>query len=155
MKKTALLLGFAMLTALVSAQVKQNDKGLYIDSDGALFTGILENKENGAKISELEIKSGQPNGEAKYYYASGKLMETGVYDAGQKDGQWFRYNEAGVNVGLAVYSMGKKTGTWLVWDDTGKKRFEMHYVQGEKTGTWYNWDANGEMVSSKDYNHTN
>jgi antitoxin component YwqK of YwqJK toxin-antitoxin module len=155
MKKAGFILGFLLLTMFVSAQVKQNENGLYTYADGSLFTGTLENKENSVKQSEIAIQNGQFDGEARYYYASGKLMETGNYEKGQKDGKWLRYNENGINVGLAIYSLGKKTGTWVVWDDTGKKRFEMHYIMGEKTGTWYNWDANGELVNSKDYTHTN
>ena len=155
MKKSGVILGFLLLTLLVNAQVKQNSNGLYTDADGSLFTGIFENKENGVKQSEIEIKNGLFNGEAKYYYASGKLMETGVYENGQKDGKWLRYNETGLTVGLAIYNLGKKNGTWMVWDDTGKKRFEMHYHMGEKTGTWHNWNENGELISSKDFVTTN
>ncbi len=155
MKKAGFILGFFLLALMVSAQVKQNDKGLYVDANGSLFTGTFENKESGVKKSEIEIKNGQFNGEARYYYASGKLMETGIYDNGQKDGKWLRYNETGVTVGLAIYNLGKKNGTAMVWDDAGKKRFEMHYHMGEKTGVWSNWDENGELISSKDFATTN
>src|ERR1700748_2303462 len=123
MKKAALILSFFLLTMFVNAQVKQNENGLYANADGSLFTGVLENKENGIKQSEIEIKEGLPSGEANYYYASGKVMETGTFEKGQKDGKWLRYNESGVEVGLAIYNLGKKNRTWIVWDDAGKKRF--------------------------------
>ena len=155
MKKAGLILGLLLLTMFVNAQVKQNENGLYANADGSLYTGSLETKENGFKKSEIEIKNGLPSGEANYYYASGKLMETGIYDSGQKDGKWLRYNEAGVTVGLSVYNMGKKNGTWIVWDDAGKKRFEMHYHMNEKTGIWYSWDEKGEVISTKDYTTVN
>ncbi|MGZ3866268.1 MAG: toxin-antitoxin system YwqK family antitoxin [Bacteroidia bacterium] len=155
MKKAGLILGFILLTLAGNAQVKQNDKGMYVATDGSLFTGTFVNTENGVKQSEIEIKNGLFTGEAKYYYASGKLMEAGVYDNGQKEGKWLRYNENGVTVGLAIYSAGKKNGTWIVWDDAGKKRFEMHYHMGEKTGVWSNWNETGELVSSKDYTIAN
>jgi len=155
MKKIGFILGFFLLTLLVNAQVRQNEKGFYTDADGSLFTGTFENKENGIKQSEIEIKNGLFNGEAKYYYASGKLMETGIFENGQKDGKWLRYNESGLTVGLAIYNLGKKNGTWIVWDDAGKKRFEMHYYMGEKTGTWSNWNESGELISSKDFATTN
>ncbi len=155
MKKVGLILGFILLTIFVNAQVKQNADGLYTNSDGSLYTGTLETKENGFKKSEIEIKNGLPAGEANYYYASGKLMETGTFDNGQKDGKWLRYNEAGITIGLAVYNMGKKNGTWIVWDDAGKKRFEMHYHMNEKTGIWYSWDEKGEVISTKDYTTVN
>jgi antitoxin component YwqK of YwqJK toxin-antitoxin module len=155
MKKFGFILGFFLLTLLVNAQVKQNEKGLYTDAEGSLFTGTFENRENGVKQSEIEIKNGLFNGEAKYYYTSGKQMETGIFENGQKDGKWLRYNESGLTVGLAIYNLGKKNGTWIVWDDAGKKRFEMHYYMGEKTGIWSNWNESGELISTKDFATTN
>jgi len=155
MKKLGLILGFVLLTIGVNAQVKQNENGLYVNADGELYTGMLENKENGQRISEIAIVDGLRNGEAKYYYASGQLMETGTFKNGQKDGKWLRYNETGITIGLAIYHLDKKNGTWMVWDDTGKKRFEMHYNMGVKTGVWYNWDEKGDLVSTKDFSQAN
>lgn len=155
MKALHFILGFLMLAVFANAQVKQNSDGLYANADGTLYTGTLSSEENGIKKSVLEIKDGQINGEVKYYYASGKIMETGAYEKGLKSGKWMRFNEGGIMTGLAAYSAGKKDGTWIVWDDNGKKRFEMNYKNGEKTGIWNNWDENGAIVSAKDYGQTN
>ncbi len=144
-----------MMAFFVNAQVKQNNDGLYANADGTLFSGTLTLDENGIKKSTLEIKDGKLNGEAKYFYASGKLMETGYYETGLKHGKWIRYNESGIMTGLAAYSLGKKDGTWLVFDDNGKKRFEMNYKNGEKTGIWTNWDENGAIAGTKDYSQAN
>jgi len=151
MKKLALLLGIFFLADSVKSQVTLNAEGAYLNNDGALFSGVLENQENGQRSSVCEIKDGLLNGECKYYDATGKLVEKGKFENGKKHGEWLRYNESGMMVGLALYHEGKKNGTWMVWDDIGKKRFEMHYKMGEKTGTWYNWDENGELLSSKDF----
>lgn len=155
MKKLSFILSLLILTVIVKAQVKQNNDGLYANSDGSLYTGILATEENGVKKSVLEITAGQINGEAKYYYYSGKIMETGTFEKGLKSGKWIRFNESGIMTGLAAYNAGKKDGTWIVWDDNGKKRFEMNYKSGEKTGVWNNWDENGAIVSTKDYGQTN
>lgn len=155
MKRLAVLLGAYMLLALdAKAQVVLNQNGLYQNNDGGLFTGTLQSSENGRK-SVMEIREGRLNGEVKYYYANGNLLESGNYDNGQKNGKWLRYNESGITVGLAIYSAGKKNGTWIVWNDAGTKIFEMHYTNGEKTGTWYNWDEKGELLSSKDFTNGN
>ncbi|MEO8761167.1 MAG: hypothetical protein ABI388_07605 [Bacteroidia bacterium] len=155
MKKLSFVLGLFLLAIVADAQVKQNENGLYTNVDGSLFTGRIENKDKSSIQSEIEIKNGLPSGEVTYYYASGKVMETGTFENGQKDGKWLRYNEMGINVGLAIYNLGKKNGAWIVWDDGGKKRFEMHYNMNEKAGTWYNWDEKGELISSKDYTQAN
>lgn len=155
MKKLQLLLYFIVSIGITNAQVKQNDKGLYANVDGSLYNGILETEENGIKKSVIEVKEGQINGEVKYFYASGKLMEVGMFTNGLKSGKWTRYNEAGSTIGIAAYKHGKKDGTWIVWDDNGKKRFEMSYSNGEKTGVWNSWDENGTLVSLKDYGQIN
>jgi antitoxin component YwqK of YwqJK toxin-antitoxin module len=155
MKKIAVLFGLILAPVLAQSQVKAGADGLYRDTDGSLFTGTLENKENGAIHSEIDVRDGVCNGNAVYYYSSGKTMESGTFVNGQMDGKWLRYNENGTMVGLAIYNLGKKNGTWFVWDDAGKKRFEMNYSLGEKTGTWYNWDENGNVVSEKNYAHAN
>jgi antitoxin component YwqK of YwqJK toxin-antitoxin module len=155
MKTTKLFLLFFIIAQFAISQVKQNDKGLYANADGSLYTGTLETDENGAKKSMIEVKDGQINGEAKYYYADGKLMEIGTFENGMKSGKWIRYNESGTMIGLASYKLGKKNGTWLVWDDNGKKRFEMTYKDGEKSGVWNQWDEKGDLLASKDYGQVN
>lgn len=154
MRKLGFILGFIILTLMVKAQVK-NENGIYTDSEGNPFTGICNTEEKGIKKATITVKNGQANGEAQYYYASGKVMETGMFEKGQKTGKWTRFNESGIIIGIASYNLGKKDGTWVVFDDNGKKRFEMNYINGEKTGVWYNWNENGDLVSSKDYSQVN
>lgn len=132
----------------------QNDKGLYVDSEGELFSGTITNKHNDIK-SELTVVAGIISGPASYYYASGKLMETGIYTNGAKDQKWVRFNENGSTSAIAFYNLGKKTGTWLVYDDKGNKRFEMNYSDGNKTGVWTSWDENGAIAGTKDYSKVN
>lgn len=153
MKKLSLIILAVLSLGFLNAQ-NLNDKGLYIGSDGELFSGVITSNKDGIK-SEMTIKDGIVNGDATYYYASGKVMESGLFTEGKKDSKWTRYNENGTTSAIAFYSLGKKTGTWLVFDDNGKKRFEMNYNNGEKTGTWTNWDENGVVVNTKDYSITN
>lgn len=155
MKKLQYIIVIACISLFTKAQVV-NDKGLYVNEDGSLYTGMATERENGIKKSTFQVKEGIVEGEANYYYAStGKLMETGMFVNGLKNGKWTRYNEAGIVIGLAQFNLGKKDGTWIVWDDNGKKRFEMNYHNGEKTGVWYNWDEAGQVVSTKDYGQAN
>ncbi len=161
MKKVVLIVLSTLGIGLLNAQ-KLNDKGLYINDsensanlfNGELFNGVLSETKNGIK-SEFTVKEGVIDGPASYFYASGKLMESGSFTKGQKDQKWTRYNENGTTSAIAFYTLGKKTGTWLVFDENGKKRFEMNYLNGEKTGIWTNWDENGSVASTKDYGQVN
>lgn len=160
MKKSVLILSSILLFGGLNAQTL-NDKGLYVETtpdvelyNSKLFNGIVTKTQNGIK-TDFTVKEGVIDGPANYYYASGKLMESGMFTKGQKDQKWVRYSESGAVSAIAFYALGKKTGTWLVFDDNGKKRFEMNYTNGEKTGVWTNWDENGIVVNSKDYSQVN
>lgn len=153
MKKLVIIFLSVFTLSFVNAQT-QNEKGLYIDNDGELFSGTLRNMQDNIKC-ELTVVQGVVNGEANYFYASGKLMEKGTFTNGVKDQKWLRYNEDGITLAVAFYNMGKKTGTWLVYDDNGNKRFEMNYTNGEKTGLWTSWDETGAIASTKDYSKVN
>lgn len=153
MKNLAILALSLILSTGMGAQT-QNDKGLYIDNEGDLFSGVITKTENGIK-SELTVKEGALTGAASYYYTSGKLMESGTFTNGAKDMKWTRYNENGTVSAIAFYNLGKKTGTWLVYDEKGNKRFEMNYHDGEKAGVWTSWDESGAVAGTKDYSKVN
>lgn len=152
MKKLIVILSAAFSLNLSAQQL--NNQGLYVTSDNELFSGEITSLNNGVK-SQVTIKDGVVNGAATYYYASGKIMESGIFTSGKKDQKWVRYSEAGSISAVAFYNLGKKTGTWMVFDDNGKKRFEMNYTEGEKSGKWTNWDESGMVVNTKDYSITN
>jgi len=153
MKKLVLTFASIFALGIFNAQTL-NDKGLYIDSEGELFSGTISQVQNNTK-SEFSVKAGVIEGQASYYYASGKLMESGYFSKGQKDQKWTRYSENGAVIAIAFYTLGKKSGTWLVFDEKGKKRFEMNYNDGQKSGIWTNWDENGEVLSTVDYSKVN
>lgn len=155
MKRSILFLLFLTTVFITTGQVKQNEKGFYVNEKGVPYTGKVELSENGSIKAVLEVKSGQLHGEAKYFFETGQLMRTGTHENGLRTGKWITYNEAGVMVGLAFYNAGKKDGTWIAWDDNGKKRFEMNYKNDEKVGTWIQWDENGALFSSKNFSQPN
>lgn len=131
-----------------------NKDGLYINSEGELFTGVLASTKNDIKF-EIAVKEGKKEGKATYYFASGKVMESGEFKDGEKNEKWTRFNENGTISAIGFYNAGKKHGTWLVYDENGNKRFEMSYNNGEKSGNWTNWDEKGMVVSTKNYSLSN
>jgi antitoxin component YwqK of YwqJK toxin-antitoxin module len=153
MKKAIL---FALVFTGISVLQAQtlNDKGLYVDSEGDLFSGTISKQQENVRC-ELQVKDGQLNGQANYYYASGKLMESGQFLNGQKNQKWERYNENGQVSAIAFYNFGKKDGNWVVFDDKGNKRYEMSYTDGKKSGVWLSYDASGVVIEKKDYSTVN
>ncbi|MBA3662836.1 MAG: hypothetical protein H0W61_01320 [Bacteroidetes bacterium] len=143
-----------ILTCRLSMAQNLNDIGLYVNSEGDLFNGVLTVQKDKVK-SELSVRNGVIEGPANYFYASGNLMESGNFTGGKKDQKWIRYNENGVITATAFYSLGKKAGIWQVFDDNGKIRFEMKYQDGEKTGIWTSWDESGIVSNTKNYSVSN
>lgn len=153
MKKALYIALLVSGISVLNAQTLNND-GLYVDDEGQLFSGTISKQENNSR-AELQVKNGQLNGVATYFYASGKLMEKGLFVNGQKDQKWERYNENGQVNAIAFYNLGKKDGNWTVFDDKGNKRFEMTYADGKKSGVWTSWDENGKVLDTKDYSSVN
>jgi len=153
MKKLVLLIAALFSLNLMNGQ-ELNKDGLYINSEGELFTGILASVKNDIRF-EITVKEGKKEGKATYYFASGKVMEAGEFKDGEKDQKWTRFNENGSISAIGFYNAGKKHGAWLVYDEKGNKRFEMNYSNGEKTGTWTNWDENGVVLNTKNYSISN
>ena len=153
MKTTILLLSSIFCLQFSNAQTL-NEQGLYVNAEGDLFSGVISQHQQGVR-SELQVKDGKIDGTANYFYASGKLMETGSYVNGQKDQKWERFSENGSVTAIAFYHLGKKSGTWLVFDDKGQKRYEMSYNEGQKSGVWTSWDENGKQLEQKDYASVN
>ena len=151
MKNIALNLLFLLSFSITKAQITKSSEGFYTDASGNLFTGLVEQKmENESKFT-LQILNGKEEGEANYFYASGKIMEKGNFSEGKKSEEWKRYSENGNLIGMGIYLNGKKNGNWLVWDDKGNKLFEMNYENGEKSGTWQQWDVAGNLVNETVY----
>lgn len=151
MKKFLILLFFSFVLLSGYAQVSKNSEGLYVNENGTLFTGKLNQKLENAQSLEVNIVDGKEEGSVTYFYASGKTMEKGKFSKGLKEGEWIRFSENGNTIGIANYLFGKKHGEWLVYGETGNKLFEMRYENGEKAGNWKQYDIAGKLIHSYDY----
>lgn len=151
MKPFLFIAAFIAFTLGVSAQDVVIENGLYCKK-GKVYSGAITlTNNNGQKQSLLNVVEGKLQGDAVYYYESGKIMETGSFIAGMRNGIWARLDENGCKIGEGQYFNGQKHGKWVIWDENGNKRFELTYVHGEKSSTWYNWDENGTVIASADY----
>ena len=124
--------------------------GKFYTMDGTLFTGVYTQYEEGTKVAELSIASGELSGTAKYFHLSGALKESGTYKNGKREDEWKKYSATGNLLCVASFLNDTKHGKWLVWDNEGNLRFEMYYKNGKQVGTWKMWDANGELTT-KDF----
>ena len=82
--------------------------------------------------------NGFRTGFVKYYYPSGKLMKTQVFQKSKRNGEYTLYDEQGTIVEKGVYVNDVKDGYW----NWRKYQFMGKYKNGLKNGKWV-YIANG------------
>ncbi len=101
--------------------------------------------EQGALISEVFYKSGEPHGVMKDYYVNGQLLQELGYKNGVKDGVWKKYYADGKERQTATYVDGKLDGEFKVYFEDGKPNIEGKYRDDVKVGNWYFYDSFGTL----------
>ncbi len=81
-------------------------------------------------------------GQASYYYASGKLKERVNYQEGMRQGEGRLYDEEGEVIALNVYK-----NNFLVY----KERINRRDVRGMRQGVWRQYYANGKVMLESNY----
>ena len=61
------------------------------------------------------------DGNWKYYYKEGMLLETGGYIKGKKDGTWKTYHRNGKVSKIEIYNNGTEVGLWGFFNEEGKR----------------------------------
>ncbi len=65
--------------------------------------------------------------DAKFYYSTGQLKETGSYSDNLKDGEWISYTRSGEKSAVGTYAMGEKSGVWKFWNAAGELSHTVDY----------------------------
>lgn len=151
MKKIFAIISFLAVSFIVSAQILNENDGLYYGKNGKLYADTLrEHYADGSIKFVINIVDGKKDGIGFFYSTDGK-KEQQSYKLGIKDGLWINWNETGVKIAEARYKNGSKNGFWHVWDTNGQKRYEMFYENGQKKGTWFMWDEAGKLTMERKY----
>lgn len=152
MKNILFFFSLLFVGATSMAATEGHDVKLFYDANGNLYNGkYYTYHENGKVATDFNIKEGKIAGEAKFFYESGELLESGEYVNGLKNGVWTKVSKDGKVLGTASFKDGDKDGEWFIYDNQGHKLFEMHYTKGKRSGTWKQWDADGNLISTKEY----
>jgi antitoxin component YwqK of YwqJK toxin-antitoxin module len=82
-------------------------------------------------------KDGNRIGEWVFYYASGKIEQTGRYDKkGRPQGPWKWYYESGKLLREENYINGLRDGELKEYDEEGNLMLQGSYVEGRQEGHW-------------------
>jgi antitoxin component YwqK of YwqJK toxin-antitoxin module len=91
------------------------------------------------------------HGEAKGWYANGKIKYVGNFKYNKKDGKWFYWYRNGKTEAIEVYNNGVPTGTWYIWFRNGKLLARFSYKNGLLDGEYVSFFINGQIDTKAFY----
>lgn len=145
---------YILMFILISgySQALIDTEGLYRDSQGNLFSGVIcEFHSNSAIHMSVELAEGKPDGFTKIYFDNGQIEEVRGYKMGMMHGKWEKWNRDNIKIAEAGYFENNKNGKWLIWDDNGTLRYDMKYDKGKKAGRWLMFDEKGNLTDKRRY----
>ncbi|MEA2043037.1 MAG: DUF3352 domain-containing protein [Bacteroidota bacterium] len=83
-------------------------KAVVVYEDDQQIETYNEFHTNGARRLTMEYDDGKPDGDATYYFRTGKINIEGDYRDGQKHGRWKYYDEKGDKIGVERWKRGEK-----------------------------------------------
>jgi antitoxin component YwqK of YwqJK toxin-antitoxin module/Tfp pilus assembly protein PilF len=99
---------------------------------------------NGAKRSEIPMRNGMFEGEAKYFYSTGALKEQLTYHDGLADGMSTEYYRNGKISSKTTMVKGEKTGPYSSYYANGQLKTKGWLIEASKEGQWYTYSSNGK-----------
>lgn len=86
--------------------------------------------------------------EAKIYFDSGQLSQTGFYTKdGKLTGSWVSFNRKGEKTAVANYDRGVKVGKWFFWNNETLTEVDYDNSKIAAVNVWKNKDT--QVVSNK------
>lgn len=99
----------------------------------------------------FNLHKGKKDGEARFYYESGKLKAVKNYKNGVVDGSYMEFYENGKVKSNQYYKNGYKNGLFSFYNKDGVKIEEGMYLNGLRFGVWHRFNPETGEVSTTDY----
>lgn len=149
-----------------------------IDEIGTWYYGVLESIEqfdtNGVSLNKMELVDGKNldahylnvggkviqdrsydgaelNGEAVFYYGSGKVKSKGLEVDGSSHGEWEWFHENGKIETRGSYFYGTREGKWIWYFEDGQIDVELNYDNGDAEGKRLSYYRDGTLESETFY----
>jgi len=98
-----------------------------------------------------KFKEGKPEGLFHFYYLSGKLRHTSVYENGLENGPFTYWTESGTLEECGSSKNDTTDGFHYGWHNYNTLRFKILFVNGKQEGREYYYFENGIIESICDY----
>lgn len=114
---------------------------------------VKETYPDGTVKSEVLMRNGVKNGEAKYYFPTGMIELRVNYSDDKLDGPYEKFNAKGIRTELTNYSNGKKEGESKAFSDDGWLYMAANFSNDTINGVYHEYHENGQVKVSGAYNH--
>ena len=122
------------------------DSGLIIENSN--YVGIFKD----STIAFIgAFKNSKPEGLFHFYYLSGKLRETRLYENGLENGPFTYWNELGCMDECGNEKNGKLDGFDYTWWDSRTLRSKTYYKNGKTEGVYCYYHKNGKIDCIEEY----
>lgn len=108
---------------------------------------------SGKKLSEGNLKNGQPEGYWKTYFENGNVKTEGNRKNNALDSTWKFYNEKGIKTSEINYKGGKKNGVHRIYNEKGILISEENYVNNIKQGKARYYYETGEVKREQEFDN--
>ncbi len=129
-------------------EYKVTKNGVRSDS---VTTKFLKYHRNGMRFYVQDILEGEPNGNYRSWFQSGKNYAKGNYINGQLSGKWTWYGDDGLLDSVRSFHQDALYGDYIDYFNNGKPQLIIEYVDNKKHGNYKEYDKEGQ----KNYLHMN
>jgi len=124
------------------------DNYIDLDSDSIIENGNYIGIFKDSTIAFIgAFKNSKPEGLFHFYYFSGKLRETRLYENGLENGPFTFWNEMGFMTDCGNEKNGKLDGFYYTWWDNHNLRSKTFYRNGNPEGIEFYYFENGKIKS--------
>ncbi|TAJ14866.1 toxin-antitoxin system YwqK family antitoxin [Marinilabiliaceae bacterium JC017] len=126
------------------------EKGHYKDGKkNGIWTALFA---NGKTKHQITFAKGQAIGAAKFYYETGYIKETGLWNKNHWEGSYQYYFPNGQLAYDWFYNpSGKRTGPQKYFHENGQLKFKGEWIKGQAIGTVEMFNKKGQLIAKRNY----
>ena len=113
---------------------------------------VTENYPDGKVKSEVTMRNGKKNGEARYYYPNGKIEVRMNYADDKLEGLYEKFDIQGKKSETATYAGGFMQGLQQTYYENGQVQMRANFVMNKLHGAYTEFYPNGQARVSGQYN---
>ena len=125
---------------------------IYSTEDNTIpFTGRMQDTLCNKVIVEFDVVNGYKEGEFIMLTLDGNFAVKGFMKHNKNHGNWKYYYDTGELECTGLFNNDQPTGMWKWYYNSGVKKCEGNYINGKADGIWMYYDENGVPATFINY----